>query len=387
MAAEASRQHGSTDSPNGSERAGTAPQQQDSNLDQSRPSWAQTNSMASGHSNNDNNLAVNTAQAEELAGYGREEDQDNLARPATSDGVLYLNNKSPAIGAQSQSGERHPASADANLPVPLPSWQNPMASSSGYRPQPQQSPYYQRMLAAKLAAAQQQEDMGVKDESSNYMPSMNQSDIAYMPSTYSPMYQMFSGGGGLDGHYQAQHAPQGHTEPWNMHAQQAHHQQYGPGSEEAGYLGLVNSGSNHSGSHNGGYPDQYNGHAAGTPWNQYYPSDGSNSRNPQGTHSQTPQPSVSGHWNRHDGNSESEVPPPAVEDWMAAWPHIKNPGHEVPAKPAPAPASSSRKKADTEPKPKKDSSAAAANKAAVAGGDAPKKAALACHFCRGRKLK
>ena len=373
MAAEAGRQH--------NERPGAAPVQQDQSLEHDRnPSWPQTNSMSSGNSSN---LAVNTQQAEEMAGYGREGDsQGDLTRPATSDGVVYL--KSPAPQPQVQSGERHPVSADANLPIPLPSWQNPMASSSGYRAQPQQSPYYQRMLAAKLAAAQQEDPLNVKDESNSYIPPMGQPDIAYMPSTYSPMYQMFSNGGGLDNHYQAQHAPHGQSEPWNMHNQQAHQQSqhYGPGSEDASYLGLVNNNSsNHSGSHHGGYPDQYSAHSAGTPWNQYYPSDGSNSRNPQGTHSQTPQPSAPGQWNRHDGKLDGEIPP-AVEDWMAAWPHIKNPGHE-PSKPTPS--LSSRKKADAEPKPKKDSSNVSV--AASKGGDQPKKAALACHFCRGRKLK
>lgn len=379
MAAEAGRQQSLAHSSNGSERAVPEALQQDPSLEQNRnPGWSQNSSMPPG---NGNSLAVNTQHAEELAGYGRGGDsQEDLVRPATSDGVVFLN-KSPAAQAQAQAqaGERHPVSADANLPVPLPAWQNPMASSSAYRPQAQQSPYYQRMLAAKLAAAQQEDPLNVKDENNNYIPPMGQPDMAYMPSTYSPMYQMFSNGGGLDGHYQAQHTPQGQgqNEPWNMHNQQAQQQShYGPGSEDAGYLGLVN-GSNHSGSHNGGYPDHYSAH--GTPWNQYYAQDGSNSRNPQ--HSQTPGPSAPGQWNRHDGQPDVEVPPPAVEDWMAAWPHIKNPGQE-PVKPVP---SSSRKKADAEPKPRKDSSNVSVS--AGKGGDQPKKAALACHFCRGRKLK
>jgi hypothetical protein len=374
MAGEAGRQAGGP-TPD-SEQSTVTPQPEVRPISGARnPNWT---AGSSGNSSNHSNLIVHTNQAEDLVGYGREGDsEDGIQRPATSDGVVFTRSSD----SQPLPGERHPVSADATIPIPLPSWQPSMAASSGhylapnvaaYRPQAQQSNHYQRMLAAKLAAAEEDPLASQTEENSYIPPSITQSDMAYLPSTYSPMYQMFSNGGGLDAQYQAQHTPQGGSgQTWNMHDQAHQGQPYISGSNDPSYLGLFK---NHP-SHNPAYQDHYANaqHQPGGPgWNPYYSPSGSDSRNPGAG------PGQSSQWNRHEAKTE-EIPPPAVDDWMAAWPHIKNPGHEAP-KPA---ASTSRKKTDSEVRARKDGSASASNK----DGDQPKKAALACHFCRGRKLK
>lgn len=380
MAAEAGRQvSGQTPNP---DQSSVTPQPESSSGGSRNPNWKSRSAVPSNGSGN--NLSVNTAHAEELAGYRADGDSagDDLPRPKTSDGVVF------AKDGASQSmppGERHPVSADATIPVPLPTWQPSMASGvAGYRPQPQQSAYYQRMLAAKLGAAPEGSLASKGEENSYIPPAISQTDMAFMPSSYSPMYQMFSNGGGLDPHYQAQHAPQGQNQQpvWNNQAPQA----YGPGPNDPSYLGLFKNQSNDGAAP---FPNNYpNGQQQQGPagWNPYYAPNGTDVRNPAVGPGPTQQQQQQQHqggqgqWERPGAKAE-QVAPPAVEDWMAAWPHIKNPGHDS-GKPA-ASTSTTRKKTETEPRAKKEGSVADSGK----GGDQPKKAALACHFCRGRKLK
>ena len=378
MAAEAGRQmSGQTPIP---DQSSVTPQPESGSGGSRNPNWKSRSAVPSNGSGN--NLSVNTAHAEELAGYRADGDatQDDLPRPKTSDGVILAKEG----GNQSvPPGERHPVSADATIPIPLPTWQPSMTTgAAAYRPQPQQSAYYQRMLAAKLGAAAE-DPLASKGEENSYIPpAISQNDMSFMPSSYSPMYQMFSNGGGLDPHYQAQHAPQGQNQQpvWNNQAPQA----YGAGPNDPSYLGLFKNQSNDG---SAPFPNNYpNGQQQQGPpsWNPYYAPNGTDVRNPTGgpgaPQQQQQNQGGQGQWDRNGGKAE-DLAPPAVEDWMAAWPHIKNPGHDS-GKPA-ASTSSTRKKTETESRAKKEGSVADSGK----GGDQPKKAALACHFCRGRKLK
>lgn len=396
-------------------------------------------------------LSVNTVQAEELAGYHRDAG-DKSSRPVTSDGVF---NKS---GLPLLPDDRQAASADATIPVPLPTWGNstgvhPSVANGGlaaYRPQP----HYQRMLAAKMANDHQ---TGIReDEGQALAPPINPSDMAYLPSSYSPMYQIFSQGGGLDSHYQAQHTPHVANTSWNMqapsHTPTSAHFPTSTTGQDSSYLGLVN-GTSHYTDATTGYPQPTPQSGANAAWHHYYPSDSSSSQSPalrpgypggtyypsEASSSHTPQsrgggpvagPSGGGggtttmpfdlgaphsavSWrsdgttnnNTNNNNSDNRMTPTlpaATDDWMAVWPHIKNSAsvgfhnhhHDmsVHGQSHPTDLSSSSSRTAGVKRASHGGTSGRSGKASKMDsgddkGDAPKKAALACHFCRGRKLK
>lgn len=230
--------------------------------------------------------------------------------------------------------------------------------------------------------AAHEETLANKNEEHAYVsPPVNANDMALMPSTYSPMYQIFSqGGNSLDSHYQAQHSPQvpAQAGSWGM-ADTGHPGQPFVHAEDHGsYLGLA---SHH---YPEGYPQAHHSGASNS-WQNYYATEAAYQQATQRGHASGFETPTAESWNRSQSRSVAPIPaptastaqPPAVEDWMAAWPHIKNPGYALDHKPA---AESSKQGRSSGQKGSRNDSEGGKN-------EPPKKAALACHFCRGRKLK
>lgn len=306
---------------------------------------------------------------------GTIEDRDLTPRPATSDGVV-LSRLSPL----SSEGHKLPVSASATLP-----------EVSSYRPQPQQSAHYQRMLAAKLSSRDTRPDHRASTSDAGMVPpAITASDLNYIPSTYSPMYQMFSqGGGALDSQYQARHAPDQQPQSWMGTPRATTSFVPSPPNGNSNYI--APGGSSWL---NQPLTSRTGPSTSTTSWDRA-PLPSSYPQTDNGYNaSQGPVDSWSRDQHRPDDLPHSQGPP--YSEWMDTWTHnIKGPQDEN--KPPQHYSKSQRGRAPkSDPashygSPPTSSKNGHSNRHEGDGaqdkGEPLKKAALACHFCRGRKLK
>lgn len=338
-------------------------------------------------------------------------------RPATSEGFSY-----PKPDAPSNLG-RYPASAAAGTSVPLPPWQTPgpthkssphtsgstsnhsqplpnnTSPAANYQTQPNQSAYFQRMLAAKLAGGEEEQQKNGETNSAYPGSILNNPEMAMVPSAYSPYYQVFQPG------YGHQHPPSSATahSGWSESSHQTPHSGYPPynPSDPNASGPYVGAGANaHPGSQ-WSYPgrEHYTAeqHAQ---WAAYYASHG---RGAPGYGEYDPYRDYRAQGGQGD-----------FQDWMSSWGGRAAPGDYPPysARPGTDGASTSRashfpgdvlRDHSSYPESSRDGtyngpgempsvlaapgSAASVAATAVTKEEQQKKASLACHFCRGRKLK